>query len=403
MLESLVIFGIILFFGHIFKTVKGGAAVKKYKTIVITALCTAVAVIGAEVVYFGENVGSILKIADIMKIIDEQFYFDYDGEKAADYAITGLALATGDKYTNYYDKDKYKNYLSDSQNTYIGIGIVMGADAEEDLLKIYSVTDGSPAEKAGLLQGDLIVKINDEPTRADGVGEAAELIKEADGAINMLIRRNGEELKFSVEKESIEKHTVTSRKIDDDTGYIKISSFDRKDSEDKNSVDTYDEFKAEAEKIHSAGCEKLIIDLRDNPGGDVKVVTDIADCLLPECVITYFEDKKGRKKYYYSDEEYMDFDIVLLVNENSASASELLAGALKDNEKAEIVGVTTYGKGIVQNVYSFRDGSGMSVMTARYYTPGGKCIHEIGIEPDYVVENTYDDAQLDAAIEIFKK
>lgn len=379
---------------------KGGATVKTYKTIIVTALCTAAAVVGGEAIYFGKNVGSVLKIADVMKIMEDEFYFGYDREKATDYAITGIAIASEDKYTNYYDKERYKNYLSDSQNTYIGIGIVMGASEKEDALEIYSVTENSPAEKAGLLKGDLILKINGEQLKSTDVQKAAELIKASDGAAEISVKRNGEEFAVSAEKESIEKHTVTSRMLDNDIGYIKISSFDRKDFEDKNSTDTYDEFKVESEKLYTCGFKKLIIDLRDNPGGDVNVVTDIADSLLPECTITYFEDKNGKKRYYYSDEEYTDFDIVLLVNGNSASASELLAGALADNGKAEIVGTVTYGKGIVQNVYSFGDGSGMSVTTARYYTPGGRCIHETGIEPDYVVEQAYDDAQLDRAVEL---
>lgn len=379
---------------------KGGATVKTYKTIIVTALCTAAAVVGGEAIYFGKNVGSVLKIADVMKIMEDEFYFGYDREKATDYAITGIAIASEDKYTNYYDKERYKNYLSDSQNTYIGIGIVMGASEKEDALEIYSVTENSPAEKAGLLKGDLILKINGEQLKSTDVQKAAELIKASDGAAEISVKRNGEEFAVSAEKESIEKHTVTSRMLDNDIGYIKISSFDRKDFEDKNSTDTYDEFKAESEKLYTCGFKKLIIDLRDNPGGDVNVVTDIADSLLPECTITYFEDKNGKKRFYYSDEEYTDFDIVLLVNGNSASASELLAGALADNGKAEIVGTVTYGKGIVQNVYSFGDGSGMSVTTARYYTPGGRCIHETGIEPDYVVEQAYDDAQLDRAVEL---
>lgn len=377
-------------------------AMNKLRTIIITAVCSAAIVIGSETIYFGKSIGSLIKIGNVMKIMEDNFYFDYDEEKAVDYAITGLTIASEDKYTNYFDKNKYQSYLSEAQNTYIGIGIIMGAASEEDVLKIYSVTENSPADEAGILSGDLILKINDEPTSADGVQEAAEKIKKCKGAVNMLIMRDGKEFSVSVEKKSIEKHTVTSRKIND-VGYIKISSFDRKDKEDENSVDTCDEFIKEAEALKNDGYEKLIIDLRDNPGGDVQVVTDIADYLLPDTVITYFEDKKGKRKYFYSDDDYTEFDIVLLVNGGSASASELLCGALTDNGAAISVGTTTFGKGIVQNVYSFADGSGLSVTTARYYTPNGKCIHETGIEPNYITEQTYDDAQLDKAVELLKK
>lgn len=373
---------------------------KKLKIIVVTALCTVFLTLGIEVLFFGENLTSLVKINNILKLMTDKFYFDYDADKALDYAVTGLTLAADDKYTNYYNSDKFKTYMLNGQNTYLGIGVVLGAD--ENGLKIYSVSENSPAEKAGLLKDDIILEINGEKMTSESVRLAADKIRESKGSIELVIQRNNESINIFLEKASIEKHTVSSKIIDDNIGYIKISSFDRKDDADKNSVDTYDEFTNEARELKNSGCDKLVIDLRDNPGGDVNVVSNIADYLLPKCVITYIEDKKGRKKYHYSDERYEDFEIVLLVNQNSASASELLAGALKDNGKAEIVGEKTYGKGIVQNIYSFSDGSGISITTARYYTPNGECIHQVGIEPDYYVNQSYDDAQLDKAIELLK-
>lgn len=373
---------------------------KKLKIIVVTALCTVFLTLGIEVLFFGENLTSLVKINNILKLMTDKFYFDYDADKALDYAVTGLTLAADDKYTNYYNSDKFKTYMLNGQNTYLGIGVVLGAD--ENGLEIYSVSENSPAEKAGLLKDDIILEINGEKMTSESVRLAADKIRESKGSIELVIQRNNESINIFLEKASIEKHTVSSKIIDDNIGYIKISSFDRKDDADKNSVDTYDEFTNEARELKNSGCDKLVIDLRDNPGGDVNVVSNIADYLLPKCVITYIEDKKGRKKYHYSDERYEDFEIVLLVNQNSASASELLAGALKDNGKAEIVGEKTYGKGIVQNIYSFSDGSGISITTARYYTPNGECIHQVGIEPDYYVNQSYDDAQLDKAIELLK-
>ena len=235
------------------------------------------------------------------------------------------------------------------------------------------------------------------------VQRAAELIRDGNGKTEIMLKRDNKEFTVSVEKKSIGKNSVTSRILDDSTGYIKISAFDRKDNTDKESIDTYDEFKLEADKLYSEGYKNLVIDLRNNPGGDVQVVTEIADYLMPEGVITYFEDKSGKRKYFNSDKEFKDFNIVVLVNGYSASASELLSGALKDSGRAKIVGTKTYGKGIVQDVYSFSDGSGMSVTTARYYTPSGKCIHEIGIEPDVYVEQTKEDIQLEKALELFEK
>lgn len=375
----------------------------KIKIIIVTAACTAAITIGTEMLFLGHNLTSILKINNVLNIMEDKFYFDYDNQKAIDYAISGLTIASDDKYTNYYSKEKYQSYVADGRNTYIGIGIVLGPADEDDVLKVYSVSDNSPAKDAGLKSGDLIIKINDEITSSQGVQRAAELIRDSKGKIEMLIKREGNEFLVSVEKKSIKKDSVTSKKLDNNIGYIKINAFDRKDDTDKDSVDTFDEFKCEADSLYNDGYTDLIIDLRDNPGGDVDVVTRIADYLMPEGIISYFEDKNGNRKYYKSDKMYVDFNIVVLVNGNSASASELLSGALKDSGRAKIVGTKTYGKGIVQEIYSFSDGSGMSVTTARYYTPSGKCIHEIGIEPDYYVEQTRDDAQLDKAIELFNK
>ncbi len=379
---------------------------KKYKLIIITFLCSAALILSGEILVFGGNLKSIIKINNIMGIMKNEFYFDFDKDKLTDYALTGVTLAADDPYTRYYDKEQFQNYISSSQNSYIGIGVVLGADDDNKYLKIYSVEKDTPSEKAGLHTGDIILEIDGNAFSANQLNEAVELLrrKKVDTPIPIKVLRNGEELDFTVTRESIEKHTVTSGKINENIGYIKIASFDRKDKNDKNSSDTYDEFKAAADGLHEDGCEKIIIDLRNNPGGDVKVVSKIADYLLPEGVVTYTEDKKGKKNYIYSDEACVDFEIVLLVNGGSASASEILTGALKDYEKAKIVGTKTYGKGIVQSVYSFADGSGMSVTTSRYFSPKGTCIHKIGIEPDYYIDSEQGerDVQLDKAVEILK-
>ena len=376
---------------------------QKAKLIIVTAACTAAITDGAPMLYFGNSLSAIIKFGNVLKIMEDKFYFDYDDEKALDYALSGLTIASDDKYTNYYSKEKYKSYVADGRNTYIGIGIVLGPADNEDVLKIYSVSDNSPAKEAGLETGDLILKINGEAMSSQDVQRAAELIRDGNGKTEIMLKRDNKEFTVSVEKKSIGKNSVTSRILDDSTGYIKISAFDRKDNTDKESIDTYDEFKLEADKLYSEGYKNLVIDLRNNPGGDVQVVTEIADYLMPEGVITYFEDKSGKRKYFNSDKEFKDFNIVVLVNGYSASASELLSGALKDSGRAKIVGTKTYGKGIVQDVYSFSDGYGMSVTTARYYTPSGKCIHEIGIEPDVYVEQTKEDIQLEKALELFEK
>ncbi len=199
--------------------------------------------------------------------------------------------------------------------------------------------------------------------------------------------------------------------LEDGIGYLRITGFESKT--DNNSQDTYDAFIEHISALKTAGMEKLVIDLRDNPGGDLNVVCKIADEFLPKGIITYTEDKNGKRSTIYSDDKAVDIPIVILVNGGSASASEVLTGALKDYEKATVIGTKTYGKGIVQTVYPFSDGSGMSITTAKYYTPGGTCIHKIGIEPDITVELNTDkaiselevneDTQLLKAIEVLSK
>ena len=189
-------------------------------------------------------------------------------------------------------------------------------------------------------------------------------------------------------------------------GYIKITGFESK--LERTEKDTYDEFVENLLGLKEAGMEKMIIDLRDNPGGDLRVVCNIADAILPKGVITYTEDKYGKQEFIYSDKEELDIPIVVLVNGGSASASEVLTGALKDHKKATVIGTKTYGKGIVQGVFPFSDGSGMSITTARYFTPSGVCIHEIGIEPDITVElNTQNgntgDTQLKKALDVLSQ
>ncbi|MBR5809241.1 MAG: S41 family peptidase, partial [Clostridia bacterium] len=218
------------------------------------------------------------------------------------------------------------------------------------------------------------------------------------------------QFEVTITREKVTKKSVESKMLQDNIGYIKITGFEGKLK--KTEEDTYDEFVEHLLALKSAGMEKMIIDLRDNPGGDLRVVCNIADALLPKGVITYTEDKYGKQEFIYSDEDQLDIPVAVIVNGGSASASEVLTGALKDHKKATVIGTKTYGKGIVQGVFPFSDGSGMSITTARYFSPSGVCIHGIGIEPDINVElNTTkalselsinEDTQLKKAIDILK-
>lgn len=392
---------------------------KKYKTIITTALITAGCIVGVQMFLFGSNLSELLKINHVINLLKNEFYFDTDETKLTDYALAGMTVATDDPYTNYYAAEQFSGYLGNGENSYVGIGVVMGISEEGENLQVVSVMENSPGESAGVLRGDKIIEINGERVTSADLKTAAEKLKgggdEIGSKVQMKILRDGKESEVFLMKDRIEKDTVKSKMVKDSVGYIRISAFDRKNSADKDSEDTYDEFKKEIEKMQNNGIKKLVLDLRDNPGGDMKVVSEIADYILPEGVITYTEDKKGKREYVYSDETFVDMDMVVLVNEGSASASEILTGALKDYQKAKIVGTKTYGKGIVQTIFHLSDGSGISITTSKYYTPNGVCIHGIGIEPDYIVpqsENVqkasylleYDeDLQLQKAVELLQE
>jgi len=387
---------------------------KKYKTIILSIVFTLIFVFLAEGLFLGKHLKSVLKLTQVIQLLDKNFYFALNEEDLVDYAITGMTLATEDEYTNYYSASDFKKYINSSQNTYVGIGVIIAAAENNENVEIISVTADSPSEKAGIKCNDWLIAINGEEVFADDLDAVAEKIRgkgeDIGKSVILTIKRNSELFEIEVNKSSIEKDTVQSKILFDDLGYIKINSFDRKDKTDNSSTDTFDEFLSEMKYLNDKNIKKLVIDLRNNPGGDLDVVSAIADYFLPECVITYTENKQGKKEYIYSDEECVDMEIVVLVNENSASASEILTGALKDWDKAEIVGTKTYGKGIVQTIFSLGDGSGMSVTTSKYYTPGGVCIHGIGIYPDYVIDfpeynamtPIEEDLQLQKAIEILK-
>lgn len=354
---------------------------------------------------------SMQKIMTVKKIIDDYGMYEADEETLADYASMGLAAALEDPYTAYFTDDQFSAYSANLQTTYIGVGATIGADVENDTLVVVAPMDNSPAEKAGVRAGDILVAVDGEKYSSSQITEASQKLR--DGEIGSTVsvtvtRENKGTFDLTITRDKIIKETVDSRLINDDIGYIRISEFDyNREKENKN---TADEFKEHYDALRIAGMEKMIIDLRNNPGGELSVVSEIADMLLPKGIITYTEDKRGRRETYKSDKNECELPIVVLVNGGSASASEVLTGALKDYEKATIVGTKTYGKGIVQTVIPFTDGSGMSITIAKYYTPNGSCIHEIGIEPDFVVEMdtektiselSYDeDLQLQKAVEL---
>ncbi len=388
---------------------------KNAKNTIYTAIATTLFILTIFIICFGSNLKGIIKINQAMNIMNDEFYFELDKEKMVDYAMLGITLSSGDEYTNYYTNEQFQGYMSNRENSFFGIGITVGIIG--DNIEIISVFENSPGDKAGIESGDILVRVNDTIASSENYEEIMNILTDdssKDIEFKLVLKRDGEEYETKIVRGMVEKDTVKSKIIDDSIGYVRISGFDRRVNSDKKAMDTYDEFIYELDKLENKGVDKLVLDLRNNPGGDFEVVTNIADSLLPEGIITYTEDKKGKKEYVYSNDEFYDMEIVVLVNKYSASASEVLTGALKDHKRAIVVGETTYGKGIVQSLYMFNDSSGMSVTTSKYFSPNGISIHQKGIEPDYSIVLTEEenmlvhslsineDVQLKKAIELLK-
>lgn len=386
--------------------------------IIVTALATCLVTNTIKDINHSKAHGGLYKkISSISDILENYSIYDMNTKEMSDMAAKAIAESVDDVYTNYYTTEEFTQLNSQLSNGYRGIGITLGADLETNKLKIISVTPGQPAEKSGLLPGDYILAAEGKNYSAAEMNEAVYIIKgghlstSTPPPVKLTIERNGTTFDVDVSREVINMPTVYSNKFEDHIGYIRITQFNHKNPEFSDSKDTFTEFTEHLNGL--SGIDSLIIDLRDNPGGDLDIVTKIADHILPKGTITYTEDKNGKKQYYDSDEKDVNLPMVVLINENSASASEVLCGALKDYKKATIVGEKSYGKGVVQTVIPLYDGSGLTITSAKYYTPSGECIHEKGIEPDVsVVLNNeksvssleyQEDLQLQKAVEILNQ
>ena len=343
----------------------------------------------------------------LMRKLDENYLEELDDNELLDGAYHGLVSAVGDKYTRYYDEEEYREYKESSSGQYVGIGVTVRL-AETGGAEITIVEENGPAYEAGLVAGDIIVGADDNDLIPLELDHMVRLIKGEEGTpvkITYLCAATGRTEVVDVVRRTIESKTVEGEMLEAGIGYLHIVSFDGV---------TIDQFKAELDELEKEGLQGLIIDLRDNPGGRLDVVNEIVDQILPAGIITYTENKKGEQEIYYStDETVLDLPLVLLVNENSASASEIMAGAIQDRKVGVLVGTTTYGKGIVQVTSSFEDKTAIKVTTSKYYTPNGNYIHQIGIVPDIKIDlpdgmsfatltSHEEDIQLQTALEALK-
>ena len=348
------------------------------------ALFAFLSVFGEGSVFFGQKESLSIALSDQVKskvneligYIHLYFYDDVEEEQLAEGIYSGLLSGLDDKYTQYYTAQEYADLQISATQNYCGIGAGLSQDRDTMQVTVTHVYDGSPAQKAGILDGDVLVMV-------EGI-ELSDLVTHIRGEegtkVHLQIYREGEEdyLEIDVERANIDLPTVSHKLLDGEIGYIQILEF---------GAPTAEQFAAAVEDLTAQGMRAMILDVRDNPGGMVTAVTEILDSILPEGVVVYTQDKYGKRQDYTSDEKTkMDLPIAVLMNGNSASASEILAGAIKDRGVGTLIGTQTFGKGLVQRLFFLPDGSGLHITIQKYYTPNGTSIHGVGITPDEVVE-----------------
>lgn len=356
----------------------------------------------------GISTDLINKLYTVRRIIDEEYVSEIKEEDLVEGAVKGYVDGLGDEYTEYFTKSEMEEFKAEVQGNYIGIGIYMMQNVKENSIVILYPIEGSPAEKAGLKTGDIIKKVDDTEFTGEDFEKISTYIKGKEGTkVKIEVERKGEKLTFEVERKKIDLYPIKSEMLQNNIGYIKISSFDD---------DCAKEFKQIYNELNKSNKLKgLIIDLRNNGGGIVDEALDMADFILDKDKIELISiNKKGEEEITKSKSNpVINVPIVVLVNGNTASASEIFAAALKENDKATIVGEKTYGKGVIQELISLRDGSGIKVTIEEYLTPNRNKINKVGITPDkevtlpdtvtsiYNIEKT-DDTQLQEAIKLFK-
>ena len=341
------------------------------------------------------------------EIIDKYYLGEVDEEKLKEGAIKGYIEGLGDPYTEYISADEMEDYLSDTMGNFVGIGIYMVKNTEKGKIQVLAPIKGSPAEKAGIQAGDLILTVDGVDYSADEMTIASNKIKGEEGTtVTIEVLRGTETKKYELKREKVKVNQVEGKVLSNNIGYINFTSFDET---------TADDFKAKFEELNKQGIKSLIIDLRNNGGGIVDQALQIADYVADKDSVLLYEVDKNNKETVKKakTDPIINMPIIILTNENTASASEILAGALKDLGKAKTVGTTTYGKGVIQQILKLSDGSGLKVTIEEYQTPNRSKIHKIGIAPDEEVKlpdsvtnllnvTESEDTQLQKAIEMLK-
>ena len=351
------------------------------------------------------------RINEVKRMIDKNYY-----KKADDYDVLigmlkGAVNSLKDPYSYYMTEDEYKKFNEETDGEFAGLGIYVSGSIDDNLITVVAPMKGTPADRAGLKTDDKIIKINGKDFTADKMDDAVKIMRGKPGEkVKITVLRRDENGKakfidFEIVREIIKVQTVSSKLLKDNIGYINISGFD---------TPTYNDFDKQYKELKKQGMKKLILDLRNNPGGLLTTSTQVVNTFLDGGLIMYTLDKQNNKETINATKGADDIKIVVLVNKGSASASEIVAGALKDRKRATIIGTQTFGKGIVQTVFNMPDGEGLKLTTSAYYTPSGVNIHGKGIAPDIKVElnkevktisidNLGKDNQIQKAIEILNK
>lgn len=350
----------------------------------------------------------IEKLQTLEKMVDQYYYLgEVTDDEFRDGVYKGLLSALNDPYSEYYTAEELANMMEQSEGIYYGIGAYVSLDSATGLPKISGVIKNSPAEEAELRANDLIYEVDGTSTYGKSLTEAVAMIKGPEGTdVQLTLIREGESdyLELTLTRQRVESPTVEFSMEEDDMAYIQVTEFDDV---------TVDQFAEALAMARGSGAKGIILDLRGNPGGNLSTVVEMCQMILPEGMIVYTEDKNGRREEYESDgSRELELPLVVLVDMNSASAAEIMAGAIKDYGIGTLVGTTTFGKGIVQQIMPFRDGSAVKLTISAYYTPSGKNIHGTGIEPDVVCEfdgeayyasEDHPDNQLEKAKEVLRE
>ena len=348
------------------------------------------------------------RLAEVNGIINTYYYKDVNDEDLQNGVVKGFVEGLDDPYSRYMTKEEYEQVLIDTYGNYAGIGATLTQDKSTKEVSVVKVYDDSPAKKAGIEKGDIIVSAGEYTARDMELSDFVQHIRGEKGTpVSLVILHKGEQKSMDVVRDDVIIPSVDHRMLDDEIGYIIIGDF---------AANTKDEFVEALDDLRAKGAKAIVYDLRDNTGGLVDSVTQILDVLLPEGTLVYMLDNKGKKTEYTSEENSrVDMPAAVLMNSQTASASEIFAGAVRDFDYATLIGTKTFGKGVVQNTLPLSDGGAVRLTIATYYTPKGECIHEKGIEPDIELEYEYTgdltgkeyqydkDSQVKKAMEVLKK